>query len=185
MRSTALSYAYGLARARDLAQATHHVVAVVGDGALTGGLAYEALSNIGAHGTRVIIVLNDNGRSYAPTVSSLTTAGRPDEGCRCACRLFRRVGDRVRGAGGRARPHGAGRGARRGWRDGRDRWSSMCTPRRGAATRRPRATTRNGSTTSGRSTRLTGVARADVRPLRASPRPSVPHWCGRRRCTPS
>ncbi len=51
--STALSYAYGLARARDLAQATHHVVAVVGDGALTGGLAYEALSNIGAHGTRV------------------------------------------------------------------------------------------------------------------------------------
>ncbi len=50
--STALSYAYGLARARDLAQATHHVVAVVGDGALTGGLAYEALSNIGAHGSQ-------------------------------------------------------------------------------------------------------------------------------------
>jgi 1-deoxy-D-xylulose-5-phosphate synthase len=76
--STALSYAYGLARARDLAQATHHVVAVIGDGALTGGLSYEALSNIGAHSTRVIIVLNDNGRSYAPTVSSLTTAARPD-----------------------------------------------------------------------------------------------------------
>jgi 1-deoxy-D-xylulose-5-phosphate synthase len=73
--STALSYAYGLARARDLGQGTHHVVAVVGDGALTGGLSYEALSNIGAHRARVIIVLNDNGRSYAPTVSNLTTAG--------------------------------------------------------------------------------------------------------------
>jgi 1-deoxy-D-xylulose-5-phosphate synthase len=73
--STALSYAYGLARARDLGSGQHHVVAVVGDGALTGGLSYEALSNIGAHQTRVIIVLNDNGRSYAPTVSNLTTAG--------------------------------------------------------------------------------------------------------------
>jgi len=75
--STSLSYAYGLARARDLARETHHVVAVIGDGALTGGLSYEALSNIGAHSTRVIIVLNDNGRSYAPTVSNLTTAARP------------------------------------------------------------------------------------------------------------
>jgi 1-deoxy-D-xylulose-5-phosphate synthase len=74
--STALSYAYGLARARDLRREARHVVAVVGDGALTGGLSYEALANIGAHGTRVVIVLNDNGRSYAPTVSNLTTAGR-------------------------------------------------------------------------------------------------------------
>lgn len=72
--STALSYAYGLARARDLRGETHHVLAVVGDGALTGGLAYEALSNIGNQGTKVLIVLNDNGRSYAPTVSRLTTA---------------------------------------------------------------------------------------------------------------
>ena len=90
--STALSYAYGLARARDLAQTTHHVVAVVGDGSLTGGLAYEALSNIGAHGTRVIIILNDNGRSYAPTVSSSTTAGRPDEDAAGAGRVLRGVG---------------------------------------------------------------------------------------------
>ncbi|MGO8859799.1 MAG: 1-deoxy-D-xylulose-5-phosphate synthase [Acidimicrobiales bacterium] len=74
--STALSYAYGIARARDLRRESHHVVAVVGDGALTGGLSYEALANIGAHGVRAIIILNDNGRSYAPTVSSLTTAGR-------------------------------------------------------------------------------------------------------------
>jgi 1-deoxy-D-xylulose-5-phosphate synthase len=75
--STALSYAYGLARARDLRHGSHRVVAVVGDGGLTGGLAYEALSNIGTRGTPVVIVLNDNGRSYAPTVSNLTTAARP------------------------------------------------------------------------------------------------------------
>ena len=77
--STALSYADGLARARDLRGGTHHVVAVVGDGALTGGLAYEALNNIGVSGARVVIVLNDNGRSYAPTVSLLTTAA--DDRC--------------------------------------------------------------------------------------------------------
>jgi 1-deoxy-D-xylulose-5-phosphate synthase len=73
--STALSYAYGLARARRLSGNDRPVVAVVGDGALTGGLAYEALNNIGATGTRVVIIVNDNGRSYAPTVSRLSTAG--------------------------------------------------------------------------------------------------------------
>jgi 1-deoxy-D-xylulose-5-phosphate synthase len=75
--STALSYAYGLARARALAGDGRRTVAVVGDGALTGGLAYEALSNIGVSGAPVLIVLNDNGRSYAPTVSPLTTAAAP------------------------------------------------------------------------------------------------------------
>ena len=74
--STALSYAYGLAIARDAG--THdrdsHVVAVIGDGALTGGLAYEALNNLGHSGRRVVVVLNDNGRCYAPTVSRLTAA---------------------------------------------------------------------------------------------------------------
>jgi 1-deoxy-D-xylulose-5-phosphate synthase len=74
--STALSYAYGVARARSLQGGTHHVVAVVGDGALTGGLSYEALNNIGTHRAGVIIVLNDNGRSYARTISPLTTAER-------------------------------------------------------------------------------------------------------------
>ena len=48
------------------------VVALVGDGALTGGMAYEALNNLGASGARVLVVLNDNGRSYAPTVSKLS-----------------------------------------------------------------------------------------------------------------
>ena len=47
-------------------------MAVVGDGALTGGMAYEALNNLGHSGRRVVIVLNDNGRSYAPTVSQLS-----------------------------------------------------------------------------------------------------------------
>ena len=50
------------------------VVAVVGDGALTGGMAYEALNNLGHSGRRVVIVLNDNGRSYAPTVSHFSRA---------------------------------------------------------------------------------------------------------------
>jgi len=79
--STALSYAYGLAMSRHQSRNPHHVVAIVGDGALTGGLAYEALNNIGTSGARVLVVLNDNGRSYAPTVSRLsgvpTTAGSP------------------------------------------------------------------------------------------------------------
>jgi 1-deoxy-D-xylulose-5-phosphate synthase len=76
--STSLSYAYGLAVARDAAtddgESPAHVVAVIGDGALTGGLAYEALNNIGYSGRRVVVVLNDNGRCYAPTVSRLTAS---------------------------------------------------------------------------------------------------------------
>ena len=47
-------------------------MAIVGDGALTGGMAYEGLNNLGHSGSRVIVVLNDNGRSYAPTVSRLS-----------------------------------------------------------------------------------------------------------------
>ncbi|HWL42837.1 MAG TPA: 1-deoxy-D-xylulose-5-phosphate synthase [Ilumatobacter sp.] len=73
--STALSYTYGIAAARDAGACAHrHVVAVVGDGAMTGGMAYEALNNLGHHRRRVIIVLNDNGRSYAPTVSNLSAS---------------------------------------------------------------------------------------------------------------
>ena len=73
--STAVSYAYGLAVARDATGARRaQVVAVIGDGALTGGLAYEALNNFGHSGRRAVIVLNDNGRCYAPTVSRLTAA---------------------------------------------------------------------------------------------------------------
>ncbi len=71
--STVLSYAYGMAVARDAGVDDHrHIVAVIGDGAMTGGMAYEALNNLGHSKRRVIIVLNDNGRSYAPTVSNLS-----------------------------------------------------------------------------------------------------------------
>ncbi|MGH3798150.1 MAG: 1-deoxy-D-xylulose-5-phosphate synthase [Pseudonocardiaceae bacterium] len=71
--STALSYADGLAKAFQLrGEGDRAVVAVVGDGALTGGMCWEALNNIGgAPGRPVIVVLNDNGRSYAPTVGAL------------------------------------------------------------------------------------------------------------------
>ncbi|MCU1399600.1 MAG: dxs, partial [Acidimicrobiales bacterium] len=74
--STILSYAYGLATARDAGADgdRRHIVAVIGDGSMTGGMAYEALNNIGHSKRRVIVVLNDNGRSYAPTISNLTTA---------------------------------------------------------------------------------------------------------------
>src|SRR5271165_5422281 len=70
--STILSYAHGMASALELQGSDRRVVAVVGDGALTGGMAYEALNNLGHSGKRVLIVLNDNGRSYAPTVSQLS-----------------------------------------------------------------------------------------------------------------
>ncbi|MFM8994540.1 MAG: 1-deoxy-D-xylulose-5-phosphate synthase [Actinomycetota bacterium] len=77
--STVLSYAHGMAVARDAGQLAdrRHVVAVIGDGSLTGGMAYEALNNLGHSKSRVIIVLNDNGRSYAPTVSNLTHQPHP------------------------------------------------------------------------------------------------------------
>lgn len=79
--STVLSYAHGMAVARDSGQLAgrRHVVAVIGDGSLTGGMAYEALNNLGHSKSRVIIVLNDNGRSYAPTVSNLTHQPHPLE----------------------------------------------------------------------------------------------------------
>ena len=70
--STVLSYAHGMATALELQGSERRVVAVVGDGALTGGMSYEALNNLGHSGKRVVIVLNDNGRSYAPTVSQLS-----------------------------------------------------------------------------------------------------------------
>jgi 1-deoxy-D-xylulose-5-phosphate synthase len=69
--STILSYAYGFATGFAQRGVDRRVVAVVGDGALTGGMAFEALNNLGHSGRRVIIVLNDNGRSYAPTISRL------------------------------------------------------------------------------------------------------------------
>jgi 1-deoxy-D-xylulose-5-phosphate synthase len=71
--STALSYADGLAKAweqRGLLD-QQHVVAVIGDGALTGGMAWEALNNIAASNRPIVIVVNDNERSYAPTIGGV------------------------------------------------------------------------------------------------------------------
>ncbi|MPY97247.1 MAG: 1-deoxy-D-xylulose-5-phosphate synthase [Actinophytocola sp.] len=70
--STALSYADGMAKAFELSGAEGRtVVAVVGDGALTGGMCWEALNNIAASERPVVIVVNDNGRSYLPTIGGI------------------------------------------------------------------------------------------------------------------
>src|SRR4051812_3354375 len=70
--STSLSYADGLAKAYAIRGEERHVAAVIGDGALTGGMAWEALNNIAADSDRrLVIVVNDNGRSYTPTVGGL------------------------------------------------------------------------------------------------------------------
>ncbi len=79
--STVLAYAHGLAIAHQANGGAHQanggalrrrIVAVLGDGSLTGGMAFEGLNNLGHSGANVTIVLNDNGRSYAPTVSLLS-----------------------------------------------------------------------------------------------------------------
>ena len=71
--SSSLSWADGISRARQLTgEGDRHTVVMVGDGALTGGMAWEALNNIAAdQRRRVVIVVNDNGRSYAPTIGGL------------------------------------------------------------------------------------------------------------------
>ncbi len=70
--STALSYADGLAKAYAIRGEDRYVVALIGDGALTGGMAWEALNNIAANQDRkLVMVVNDNGRSYTPTVGGL------------------------------------------------------------------------------------------------------------------
>ncbi len=69
---TSISAAHGMAVARDLRKEDHHVVAIIGDGALTAGLAFEGLNNIGYLRTRVIVVLNDNGMSISPNVGAMS-----------------------------------------------------------------------------------------------------------------
>jgi 1-deoxy-D-xylulose-5-phosphate synthase len=71
--STILSYAHGLSAAVARSSTPdRRVVAVIGDGSMTGGMAFEGLNNLGHSGSRVVVVLNDNGRSYAPTISRLS-----------------------------------------------------------------------------------------------------------------
>jgi 1-deoxy-D-xylulose-5-phosphate synthase len=69
--STSISAALGMAIARDLSGDNYHVVAVIGDGAITGGMALEALNHAGHLGSRLIVILNDNGMSISPTVGAL------------------------------------------------------------------------------------------------------------------
>jgi 1-deoxy-D-xylulose-5-phosphate synthase len=71
--STSISSALGMVTARDLRGGNETVVAVIGDGALTGGLAYEAINNAGQLGTNFIVILNDNEMSIAPNVGSIAS----------------------------------------------------------------------------------------------------------------
>ena len=70
--STSISLGLGLAAARDLQGEDYHVVSVIGDGALTGGMAFEALNNAGIQNTDLIVVLNDNGMSISPNIGGLS-----------------------------------------------------------------------------------------------------------------
>src|SRR6202008_15595 len=70
--STSISAALGMAVARDLSGETNNVIAVIGDGAMSAGMAYEAMNNAGAANSRLIVVLNDNDMSIAPPVGALS-----------------------------------------------------------------------------------------------------------------
>jgi 1-deoxy-D-xylulose-5-phosphate synthase len=70
--STSISAGLGMAVARDLAGKTHNVVAVIGDGAMSAGMAYEAMNNAGAMDSRLIVILNDNDMSIAPPVGAMS-----------------------------------------------------------------------------------------------------------------
>jgi 1-deoxy-D-xylulose-5-phosphate synthase len=71
--STSISAALGMVMARELNQESHSVISVIGDGALTGGMAFEALNHAGNSGQRLIVVLNDNAMSIAPNVGAVAT----------------------------------------------------------------------------------------------------------------
>jgi 1-deoxy-D-xylulose-5-phosphate synthase len=70
--STSISAGLGMAVARDLSHGSNHVVAVIGDGAMSAGMAYEAMNNAGALGSRLIVILNDNDMSIAPPTGAMS-----------------------------------------------------------------------------------------------------------------
>ena len=70
--STSISASLGMAVARDLSHGRNHVVAVIGDGAMSAGMAYEAMNNAGALGSRLIVILNDNDMSIAPPTGAMS-----------------------------------------------------------------------------------------------------------------
>ncbi|WP_152363753.1 1-deoxy-D-xylulose-5-phosphate synthase [Microlunatus speluncae] len=104
--STSLSYAAGLAKAKVLQRRGGSVVAVIGDGALTGGMAWEALNNIAADDRLPLVILvNDNGRSYTPTVGGLAvhlTGLRTNPRYEQILEVIRRNLTRIPGVGGAA-----------------------------------------------------------------------------------
>ncbi len=71
--STSISAAYGMACGRDLVGANNQVIAVIGDGALTGGMSFEALNHAGARNNRLLVILNDNEMSIAPNVGAMSS----------------------------------------------------------------------------------------------------------------
>ena len=96
--STSISAALGMARTRDLMKDDYHVVAVVGDGALTGGMCYEALNDAGQSGSRLIVVLNDNEMSISRNVGALSkylTGMRQSRGYRAFKRGVRQGLERI------------------------------------------------------------------------------------------
>src|SRR5690242_13768792 len=70
--STSISAGLGMAVARDLDGRKNHVIAVIGDGAMSAGMAYEAMNNAGAMNSRLIVILNDNNMSIAPPVGAMS-----------------------------------------------------------------------------------------------------------------
>ena len=105
-------YADGLAKAYAIRGEDRHVVAVIGDGALTGGMAWEALNNIAiAKHSKLVIVVNDNGRSYTPTVGGLATA-LTSAAHQPALRAGPRPGQAAPQRGAGRRPRGVRRPAR-------------------------------------------------------------------------
>lgn len=101
--STSISVALGMARARTRLGADYHVISVIGDGSMTGGLAYEGLSNAGAAGEPMIVILNDNGMSIAENVGGLArhlTGLRLRPGYGRLKRRYRAVTDKLPGGQG-------------------------------------------------------------------------------------
>src|SRR3954471_20799801 len=96
--STSISAAFGMAVARDLSGGNNNVIAVIGDGSMSAGMAYEAMNNAGANKNRLIVILNDNDMSIAPPVGAMSAylarlvSWRPYTGIRnVAKRLAKRL----------------------------------------------------------------------------------------------
>ena len=113
--STSISAGLGFAAARDLAGEKHNVVCVIGDGAMSAGMAYEAMNNAGALGARLIVILNDNDMSIAPPVGAMSAylarlvSGRAYRGVRYFLkRVVKRFPHLVRVAAHRAEEYARG-----------------------------------------------------------------------------